>query len=299
MPKTKQSKKATPKQRQPPYSTPSRPTSDPRSTAAAPSIPGARIFPAPPGLNVTHLLTPKEQRQSFLEFIRDQQNGTNRPCDVDEGRTPGGVHPPDHRGHDQDASDVPEMGVSVRRGTGAGEKIVGEDDIDHNWIGSATLSSRKKNDREHINSHINENKPELLIAPGRSIPPEQSPSPPEEHPQPQHEPTSEPLTEDEIWLEKLRPVQRYNSETPWPVSFHEQPSPTPEWHAECPEGYEPSALTGYPRRRQNPTYIPAAHDPDLVLHECGHYCVDLRELDEWDQCCMGKCNGCEICRPGL
>ncbi|CAD0090028.1 unnamed protein product, partial [Aureobasidium vineae] len=94
-----------------------------------------------------------------------------------------------------------------------------------------------------------------------------------------------PLPEDEIWLAMFQPVQEYNAATSWPTSFHEQPLPSPAWHADCPEGYAPTTLAGYPVSRQYPLYIPAAHGPGIALVENGHYCLDLS-----DQCCMGKCD---------
>ncbi|KAG9951486.1 hypothetical protein KCU85_g2937, partial [Aureobasidium melanogenum] len=118
--------------------------------------------------------------------------------------------------------------------------------------------------------------------------PERPPSPPKQPPLLKHYPTAQSFTEDEIWLERLKPVIQYNSETPWPSSFYEQPLQAPAWYAACPEGYEPTTLAGYPIRRQYPTYIPAAHDSELVRDEYGHYCIDPRETREWDQCCMGK-----------
>ncbi|KAG9998173.1 hypothetical protein KCU78_g16573, partial [Aureobasidium melanogenum] len=279
MPKTKQPKKATSKQRQAPYPTPPRPASNLRSTAAAPLIPSARVFEPPPGLDLTHLLTPHEQRQSFLEWIKDRQNVTSRPHDVGEGGTHGDGHLPDNSGHNEDASDDPEVGVSWGGRTGAVEEAVGEDGVDQGWNGSTTSGLGGEKDQQSVTPPEDDGK-------GK-------------HPLEPHSATPKPLTEDEIWLERLRPVVEYNKAMPWPVSFYEQPIPAPAWYAECPEGYEPTTLAGYPIRRQYQSYIPAAHDPELVRDEYGHYCVDLRETREWDQCCMGKCERCEICRPGL
>ncbi|CAD0114695.1 unnamed protein product, partial [Aureobasidium uvarum] len=119
-------------------------------------------------------------------------------------------------------------------------------------------------------------------------PQEQRLTPPEESPLVTCSPTlSEPLPEDEVWLAMFQPLQEYNAATPWPTNFHEQSLSHPAWHADCPEGYAPTTLAGYPVSRQFPLYVPAAHDPDIALDENGHYCLDLIA---WDQCCMGKCD---------
>ncbi|KAG9580206.1 hypothetical protein KCU77_g12333, partial [Aureobasidium melanogenum] len=287
MPKTKQPKKATSKQRQAPYPTPPRPASILRSTAAAPLIPGARIFEPPPGFTRARpnpaypqcVLTPDEVNQSLQDFARDRKTSTKRPFDVDK----------------EDSSGTGDLSDDGRNGEGKSDRseLKGPG-------GEGQKNEKRVNPRTN-----NEDKPQALGGGSGELPPLPGPLPSRRLPSlPQepshvHQPTAKPLTEDEEWLEKLGPVIRYNETTPWPVSFYEQPIPAPAWYAECPEGYEPTTLAGYPLRRQNETYIPAAHDPGLVLNEYGHYCVDLREIREWDQCCMGKCEGCDSCRPGL
>lgn len=284
MPKNKRS---TPKQRQAPYPTPSQPTIDPRASPVVPPIPNARNFAPPRGFTRTVptpaypqiTLTTGELNQSFLDFIRDQQNGTNRSPDVVEGGTPGDGPLSDNEGDSQDALDDPEVVGSFGGGESDAKNAVGEDGIDQGGYGSTTLILKEKNECQSVDSPKNNGNGKHLPGPGLATP--------------------KVLTEDEIWLERLGPVHKYNNETPWPTSFYERPLPTPAWHAECPEGYEPTTLARYPIRRQYPIYIPAAHDPEMVMNEYGHYCVDLRESNEWDQCCVGKCDGCEICRPCL
>lgn len=285
MPKAK---KSTTKQRQTPYPTPRQPTIDPRAQPSEPPIPNARDFAPPRGFTRTvpnpaypHItLTTGELNQSFLDFIRDQQNGTSRSPDVDESRTPGSGPLADNERHGEDEPDGSEMGGSSGGGTGAVEEVVGEDGIGQGWNDSTTLNLGKKKVQQPVDSPNNN---------GENGNPPTRPA----------LATPKVLTEDEMWRERLAPVQKYNDETPWPTPFYEQPIQAPAWHAECPEGYEPTTLAGYPIRRQYPIYIPAAHDPEMVLNEHGHYCIDLKEPREWDQCCMGKCNGCEICRPGF
>ncbi|KAH0371301.1 hypothetical protein KCU65_g1930, partial [Aureobasidium melanogenum] len=280
MPKNK---KPTRKQRQIPYPTPPRPASNVRSSRAVPSIPGARNFPPPTGFtpavpNPAYPeceLTPEELNQSLVEFARNRQTST-KPG-------PLGVDKDDPSSTDHDSGDEGNIG---------GES-------DHSELeGAGSGGQKTKNPLDQ--STDDENNPQLPgihWLPGPSDPP-RLPNPPQGSSD-LHYPTPEPLTEDEKWLKELEPVIKYNEETPWPVSFYEQPFQAPAWYSECPEGYEPTTLAGYPIRRQYPTYIPAAHDSELVRHQYGHYCLDLRETREWDQCCMGKCEGCEICRPGL
>lgn len=310
MPKAK---KPTPKRRQAPYITPRQPTTNPRAPPFIPLIPYARNFAPPRGYTRTVpnpaypqiTLTTGELNQSFLDFIRDQQNGTTGSPDVVEGGTPGVDSVPDNEGDSQIASDDPEVGGSWGGGTGTVEEVVGENGIDQVRNGS-TPDSRVNKGKKPVKSPnikgINSwpsawTVEDLSPLPGYGLP-RQSPSPQQKSLRSYDSAPPKPLTEDEIWLERLRPVQEFHDNTPWPTSLYEQPLPTPAWHAECPKGYEPTSLAGYPVRRQYPVYIPAAHDPEMVLDEYGHYCVDLRESSEWDQCCMGKCEGCEICRPG-
>ncbi|KAG9677038.1 hypothetical protein KCU99_g2265, partial [Aureobasidium melanogenum] len=285
MPKNK---KPAPKQRKTPYPTPSQPAFNPRSTAAAPLIPGARIFEPPPGFTRARpnpaypqcVLTPGEVNQSLQDFAKDRKTSIKRPFDVDKEDSPGTGHLSDDKRNGEGRSDRSEL--------------------------QGPESGGQKNKKRVDSRTNNENKPQPPGGgPGNlppipdPLPPRPPPSPPQEPLLAGHDPTAKPLTEDEEWLEKLGPVIKYNAATSWPMSFYEKPVPAPAWYAECPEGYEPTTLAGYPIRRQYQSYIPAAHDPELVRDEYGHYCVDLRETREWDQCCMGKCEGCEICRPGL
>lgn len=197
-------------------------------------MPGARDFPPPTGFtpavpNPAYpqcALTLEELNQSLQDFARSRQTKIKPPFDVDEGGSPGddGL-PPGNGGNDEVDSDHSEL-----------EGIV---------------SGGKKN-KNHLDQNTNSEGNTQPLGddwlPGPSDPP-RLPSPPQGSSD-SHHPTSEPLTEDEIWLERLKPVIKNNEETPWPMSFYEQPFQAPAWYSACPEGYEPTTLTEYPSRRQ-------------------------------------------------
>ncbi|KAI4717408.1 Metallo-dependent hydrolase [Aureobasidium sp. EXF-10727] len=225
---------------------------------------------------LVHTLTQHELNQSFHDFVTELQNGTSRSSHVGESDLSGVGGVPDDEGGGQPAFD----GAQVEGASGGGTEdgtLIGEN-IDALGFGGGPQTLRKGGQDP------------------RYQPPTQDPDAPEQHPTPPEEHSSTicgltpsgPLTEYEFWLAKLQPLQEYNAVTPWPTSFHQQPLAPPAWHADCPEGYAPTTLAGYSVPRQYPLYIPAAHDPEIALDETGHYCLDL---SEWDQCCMGKCDG--------
>ena len=319
------SKTPTPKQRRIPYSRPAIPsnpnshsstsTAPPthRSTPSAPQATTTRTFPPPPnfasrrpGLQFTpHTLTPFEEGQSFRDFCLDQQNGTQRPYNVDESVRVRSIGIRGLEGDDKSASGNSEVGQGAKAGRRRRvEKVVASGGDGVGERGSAQKTPRLRNsDYENVDAPFRKRQNQLPTGSSFDLPSNPGPCPPDQNldsPKQSSLPdlnlaAPNTLQDEEIlFAELLKPVSEFNAGTPWPKAFHEQPIPPPAWHADCPEGYEPTTLAGYPQRRQYPTYIPAAHDVDIVRDEYGHYCVDL---DPWDQCVMGKCRGCEICRP--
>jgi hypothetical protein len=248
-------------------------------------------------------LTPFEQGQTLHDFCRYLQNGTQRSSNVDEDGNAGPAGVPSVERDDEVAPGVPKVGEGsdIRRDKKL-EQIVGDSGIDKHWDASKTPNlSERKEDKETVDPPSNKSQGQSSTGPSRVLPTicrpfssQQDPDSPREPPPSVLAPPP-PLTAEELLGELLKPIAEFNARTPWPKALHERPLTPPDWHADCPEGYEPSTLAGYQRRRY-PPYISAAHDGDVLREEYGHYCLGL---DEWDQCCMGKCGGCEICRPHM
>jgi hypothetical protein len=293
------SKKTIPKPRKTPY-----------PTSATPANPNPRSFPPPLGFPSCsnpaypqHSLTPFELAQSLHDYCRDLQNGTERPPDVDEDGNAGPPGVSSVERDDKGAPHVPKVGEGsdIRRERRL-EQIVGDAGIDKHRNASKTPNlSKGEEEKETVYPPSNKGQEQPSTGcPGDQPPinyryhPQQHPDSPREPPHSDLAPLT-PLAEEGTLTRLLKPVEDFNARTSWPKTPHEQEPPPPDRHADCPEGYEPSTHAGYPQR-QYPSYIPAAHDADVLREEYGHYCLDL---DGWDRCCMGKCGGCEICRPHM
>lgn len=307
LPMTK-SKRSTPRPRPTPYPTPGN-TTNPnyRSNPAATQVSDARFFPHPPRFAFTtaypqNTLTPYEDSQTLEEFCRDlQENGART---VDEGRNVGSAGIRNHEGFDERASENAEGERSESRREGESEGVDQNGGV--NWARAPTQRldlSKRKGGRGTVYSPSDKGQSQPPTVPPKDLPPALGQDPLEQLSKPTEEsstlepdlPPPDPLTEEQTRLAQLlEPVAEFNARTPWPTPFHAQSMPRPTWHTECPGGYEPTTLAGYPQRRQYPIYNSAAHDADIVRDESGHYCLDL---DPWDQCLMGKCGGCEFCRP--
>jgi hypothetical protein len=303
------SEKPTPKKRQTSYSTPQTPANP--NTRSTPTAPRAGFFPPPLRFSSTcsnpgfphNTLTPHELGQSLEDFCRDLQNGTQRAQNLDEDGSVGSRDVHLIEGDDQSASAGPEIGRGFQGGREGGvEKIVANVGVGNIREASITpnLSGREEDkgtvypplDKDQNHPHTGHPKDLSLIH--DSYPPAQHLNSPKES-LPNASP--DPFTEEQRWLaELLKPVSEFNARTPWPIPLQGRHDPLPIWHTECPEGYEPTTLAGSPQRRQHLTCIAAAYDADIAREEYGHSCLDF---DEWDRCCMGKCGGCEICRPGI
>lgn len=260
-------------------------------------------FPNPAYQQTT--LTPFEAGQSLHDFCLDLQNGTKRPGDVGEDVrvSCGGVRGVE--GDGKSAYDAPGNG----EGSGTGrkrrvEKVVRDGVVDHAEEISKKSSklSKRMEDKEILDPLSDKEQIQPPTGSTEDLPPILSPCPPEQYLySPKESPSSDPdlapphsLTEEISLADILKPVSDFNARTPWPVPFYGQPVTPPPWHGDCPGGYKPTTLAGRPQRRQYTTYIPAAHNADIVRDESGHCCIDL---DEWDRCVMGKCGGgCEVCR---
>jgi hypothetical protein len=309
------SNKPTPKKRKTPYLTPQTPANpNPRSTSIAPLDFNTRSFTPPsrfastrpnPGFPQT-TLTPFELSQSLEDYCRDLQNGTQRAQNVDEDGTAGPSGISNVEGDGKGASAIPEVreGPGARREGGV-EKVRGNYGVGSTGEGLKTPDlSEGKGDKGTVNTPLSEDQDQPSTGYSRDLPPVHDPYPPEQHLDSPKETLPlcdlappDPLAEEHRRLaELLIPVMKFNAETPWPVPFQERNDPTPPWHADCPDGYKPTTLAGYPQIRQCPMNTAAAYDADIVREEYGHSCLDL---DEWDRCCMSKCGGCEICRPGM
>lgn len=303
------SKKANPKPRQTPYPAPATTTNpNNRSTPAAPPTPVARFFPSVPRFAFSpaytqNTLTPYENSQTIEEFCRDlRKNGTRT---VDKSGSVGSAGVRDFEGFDERASESAQGERARPAREGESERIDedggvgGARDPTKRLVGL----SKKEGGKEKMCPPYNKDKIQPPTGPLQNLPPALDPNLLEQHPKsPKESPTPEPsltppdpLTDEQTRLAQLlEPVAEFNARTPWPTTFHEHPTPRPKWHAECPEGYEPTPLAGYSQRRQYPIYNPAAHDADIVRDESGHCCLDL---DPWDRCLFGKCGGCDVCRP--
>jgi hypothetical protein len=253
-------------------------------------------------------LTPYEAGQSLRDFCLDLQNGTQRPRDVDENVHLGSGGIRGVKGDGKGTYDAPTSG----EGSGTGrkrrvEKVVRDGVVDHAEEISKKTSklSKRRDDKETLDPLSDSEQIQLPTGVSEDLSPFHDPHPPAQHPaSPRESPPSDPdlapppnsLTEEQVWLaDLLKPVADFNARTLWPVPSYGQPVVPPNWHDNCPGGYKPTTLAGLPQRRQYPMYMPAAHSADIIRDESGHYCLDL---DEWDRCVMGKCGGCEICRPG-
>ena len=304
-PSMTKSKKSTAKPRQTPYSTPATTTRTNTRFAPTSTVPphsGARSLPPAPRFTPTFTnfafpqstLTPYEEQQSFHEFITDLLNGTDT---VDES---GSVGPAGIRDLERSNKGAPENaeGEESRRG-GEGESKRIDQDGGVGRDGSSTqrqVLSENKGDKRMVGSSSDKGRDQPPTGSLQDLPPALNPNLLEQHPKsPKESPPPDPLTEEQKLAKLLVPVAEFNDRTPWPIPFHEQPLPPPDWHAECPDGYAPSTTAGYPQRRQYPIYSLAAHNADIVLDEYGHSCLDL---DERDRCLFGKCRGCDVCRPG-
>lgn len=302
------SKKSTSKPRSSPYTTPTN-TTNPnyRSNLTAPQVSGARFLPHPPRFvfNTSYsqnTLTPHEENQTLEEFCRDlQKNGAHT---VDEGRNVGSAGIRDHEGFDERASENAEGERSESRREGEFERIDQDGGVDRAGRPTPRLDlSKRKGGEEMVYSPSDKGQSQSYTGPPKDLPPAVGGNPLKQHPKPTEEsstpepdlPHPDPLAEEQTRLAQLlAPVAEFNARTPWPTPFHAQSMPRPTWHTECPGGYEPTTLAGRPQRRQYPVYNQAAHNADIVRDESGHSCLDL---DPWDQCLMGKCGGCEFCRP--
>jgi hypothetical protein len=232
------------------------------------------------------------------DYCRDLQNGIQRSPHVDEDGNASLTGVPGVGRDDKGAPDIPEAGE--RPGTrreGGLEEVVGDAGVDKYSNASRTPNlSERKEDKGTVYQPFNR----PSTGSSQDVPPFHHPhtpqrcpgSPKASHPDLAPPP---PLTEEELLADLLKPISEFNARTGWPKASHEQPHTPPYWHADCPKGYEPSTLAGYPQR-QHSTYVPAAQDADVLREKYGHYCLDL---DEWDRCCMGKCGGCEICRSHM
>jgi hypothetical protein len=300
------SKKPTPKQRKTPYPTPATPANpNPRSTPTGSFPPPPLGFPStfPNPAYPQYSLTPFEQGQTLHDYCRDLQNGIQRSPNVDEDGNAGPTGVPSLERDDEGTPGVPKVGEgSEIRREGRLEQTIGDGGVDKRGIAPKTPDlSKRKGDRETVYPLSNKSQQRPSTGCPEDPPFIDHPHPPQQYPDsPREPPPSDlahppPLTEEEIWLSVFKPVEKFNARTPWPKTSHEPLLTPPDWHADCPEGYEPSTLAGYPQR-QYPACILAAHDAGILREEYGHYCLDL---DEWDRCCMGKCGGCEICRPHM
>jgi hypothetical protein len=304
--------KSTPKKRKTPYLTPQTPANpNPRST---PTATRSRLFATPSRFASTHpnpgfpqtTLTPFQLSQSIGDFCRDLQNGTQRAQNVDEDGSAGTSSIPNVEGDGKGASAIPEVreGPGTRREGGV-EKVHGDYGVGSTEEGLKTPNLNiRKEDRGTLYTPFNKGQSPSPTGYSRDLRPVREPNLPGQHLDSPKETLRlcdlappDPLAEEHRRLaELLIPVLKFNAETPWPVPFRERLDPPPPWHAECPDGYEPTTLAGYPQRRQYTTNNVAAFDADIVQEEYGHSCLDL---DEWDRCCMSKCGGCEICCPGM
>ncbi|KAI5241862.1 hypothetical protein E4T43_05114 [Aureobasidium subglaciale] len=291
--------------------------------------PKPRIFDPPPGFTPScpnpawsaHPLTLYEQSQSLRDFLRDLRNGVTGPpdghtvdpeqsalaevrCGEADGAGDGsgtGIGgrimesgPPESPGEDLDFTWVMEYpedrSKTLKLGGGIDKKVVDEPNKE-----SQNTPEDKGQDSNKASPVVSIDSDGLLVfepAPQEPISP---PKTPDKHKPPP--PNLDPIIFSTAWERDLaQQLKKYNDNTPWPVTLGEQLSPAPAWHAECPEGYEPIPCAGFPlERRQRQLWLPAGHDPSIERDESGHYCLDL---PDWDRCVMGKCSGCEICRPG-
>jgi hypothetical protein len=225
---------------------------------------------------------------------------------VDEDGVAGTSSIPNVEGDGKGAFAVPEVreGPGARREGGV-EKVHGDYGVGSTEEGLKTPNLNiRKEDRGTLYTPFNKGQSPSPTGYSRDLRPVREPNLPGQHLDSPKETLRlcdlappDPLAEEHRRLaELLIPVLKFNAETPWPVPFRERLDPPPPWHAECPDGYEPTTLAGYPQRRQYTTNNVAAFDADIVQEEYGHSCLDL---DEWDRCCMSKCGGCEICCPGM
>ncbi|KEQ98280.1 hypothetical protein AUEXF2481DRAFT_477508 [Aureobasidium subglaciale EXF-2481] len=292
--------------------------------------PKTRIFDPPPGFTpscpnpawAAHPLTVYEQSQSLSDFLRDLRNGVTGPPD-DPTVDPEQSAPAEVRGGDAGggAGEYPGPDIGGRIMESGPPESPGED-LDFTWIveypggGSETLrldggidkevvdepNKESQNNPENKGQDSNQASPVIPVdlpefpifepAPHEPISPPETPE--QQKPPP---PNLDPIIFSTAYERDLaQQLKEYNENTPWPVTLGEKLSPAPAWHAECPEGYEPIPCAGYPlERRQRQLWLPAGHDQSIERDKAGHYCLDL---PEWDRCVMGKCSGCEICRPG-
>jgi hypothetical protein len=225
---------------------------------------------------------------------------------VDEDGTAGTSGIPNVEGDGEGAFAIPEVrkGSGTRREGGV-EEVHGNYGVGSTGEGLKTPNvSEGKGEKETVYPPLDKGQNQPLTGYSRDLPPVRDSYPPEQYPDSPEEslpicnlaPPTAFEEEHRQLAELLIPIMKFNAETPWPVPFQERNDPTPPWHADCPDGYEPTTLAGYLQRRQYPTNNAAAFDADIIREEYGHSCLDL---DEWDRCCMSKCGGCEICRPGM